>query len=55
MRTLKADPSPKEPPADAPKQPAPKEPCRYENGEVYEPPAEPPLPFVPDQGFDGPA
>jgi hypothetical protein len=54
MKTLEADPAPKEPPTEAPKKPAPKEPYRYENGAVLETLAEPP-PFVPDQGFDGPA
>jgi hypothetical protein len=33
----------------------PKEPYRYENGEIYEPPARPAPPFIPDRGFDGPA
>ena len=34
--------------------PAP-EPYRFENGKPYVPPAKQPEPFVPDQGFDGPA
>jgi hypothetical protein len=55
MKTLEADPSPKEPLAEAPKKLAPKEPYRYENGAVIETLAEPSPPFVPDQGFDGPA
>jgi hypothetical protein len=55
MKTLEADPSPKEPPAEAQKKPAPKEPYRYENGAALETLGEPSPPFVPDQGFDGPA
>jgi len=31
------------------------EPYRYENGTLYVPPVKPPEPFVPDNGFDGPA
>ena len=33
----------------------PEELYRYENGQLYIPPAKEPPPFVPDQGFDGPA
>jgi hypothetical protein len=40
---------------DPPKPKQPAEPYRYENGEVYEPPAKPAPPFIPDQGYDGPA
>ena len=39
------------------RKPDPKpEPYRFENGTLYVPPPEKkPEPFVPDQGFDGPA
>jgi hypothetical protein len=46
---------PKDDPQKEPPVVAPNEPYRFENGEVYEPPAKPQPPFVPDQGFDGPA
>ena len=31
------------------------EPYRFENGELYVPPDKEPPPFIPDNGFDGPA
>lgn len=33
----------------------PPEPYRFENGEVYVPPSKETAPFIPDNGFDGPA
>lgn len=39
----------------APKRPSATEPYRFENGELYVPPAIEPSPFIPDNGFDGPA
>lgn len=39
----------------APKKPSASEAYRFENGELYVPPDKEPPPFIPDNGFDGPA